>query len=337
MKHNRKLFALFTIIAAVALIASCAPAATSVKTGSTEKKAYEIAVVVKIVGIPWFNVLEDGVKKAAKELGVNAYVLGPTAADPAQQVKIVEDLVAKGVDAIVVVPNDASSLVPVFKKAHEKGIVIITNESPGQEGADYDLESIDQDTYGIGMFNLLVKHMGTSGEYAVMIGSLTVPLDNHITDLGTAWMEKNYPNIKLATPRIPCAEDQALSREKALELIKAYPNLKGIIGVGSLGPIGSAQAVREKGLQDKITVVGASVPSEASDYFKDGSIDELILWSPSDSGYGTVWLAKYILDGNKPATGVKMDDGKTMKLDGNIVVVDSMAYITKDNVDSFGF
>ena len=39
---------------------------------------YEIAVVVKILGIPFFNVLEEGVKEAAEDLGVNAYVTGPT-------------------------------------------------------------------------------------------------------------------------------------------------------------------------------------------------------------------------------------------------------------------
>ncbi|NTW43821.1 MAG: substrate-binding domain-containing protein, partial [Anaerolineaceae bacterium] len=69
-----------------------------------------IAVVVKITGIPWFNTVETGVKKAAAELGVNAYQTGPAQADPAAQVKIVEDLVAKGVDAIAVVPNDAKAL-----------------------------------------------------------------------------------------------------------------------------------------------------------------------------------------------------------------------------------
>ena len=35
---------------------------------------YEIAVVVKILGIPFFNVLEEGVKEAAEDLGVNDIV-----------------------------------------------------------------------------------------------------------------------------------------------------------------------------------------------------------------------------------------------------------------------
>ena len=63
-------------------------------------KKTEIAIVVKLIGIPWFSTLEKGVKKAADELGVNAYMVGPPQADEAQQVKMVEDLIAKGVNAI---------------------------------------------------------------------------------------------------------------------------------------------------------------------------------------------------------------------------------------------
>ena len=120
-------------------------------------KKYEIATVVKITGIPWFNQLEEGVKAAAKEFNVNAYQLGPSEADPAQQVKIVEDLIAKGVDAICVVPNDATAMEPVFKKAQSKGIVVLTHESPEQKGSDWDIETIDNVKFGEMHFEKLAQ------------------------------------------------------------------------------------------------------------------------------------------------------------------------------------
>ena len=55
----------------------------------------EIAVVVKIGGIPWFTAMEQGIKKAGEENHLKAYMVGPTTADPAQQVRAVEDLIAK--------------------------------------------------------------------------------------------------------------------------------------------------------------------------------------------------------------------------------------------------
>ena len=275
MKKSKFLLWLITVVTVISMLAACAPAATPTEAPKAEgKKPYEIAVVVKITGIPWFNVVETGVKRAATELGVNAYQTGPAQADPAQQVKVVEDLVAKGVDAIAVVPNDAKSLEPVFKKAKEKGIVVITHESPDQVGNDYDFELIDNVKFGQQAWEQLVRHMGDSGEYAIFVGSLTVPLHNFWADTGLAYAKEKYPNLKPVTDRIPCGEDADLARQKTLELLTAYPNLKGIVGFGSLGPIGAAQALREKGLGDKVAVVGTVIPSHAAPYLKDGSMDE---------------------------------------------------------------
>src|SRR5438105_10924193 len=136
----------------------------------------EIAVVVKIGGIPWFTAMEQGIKRAGKELHVNAYMVGPTTADPAQQVRAVEDLIAKKVSAIGVVPNDAKALEPVFDRAKTAGIPIITHESPDQKGNVWDIEMIDNKEFGERHMKDLAKEMGEGGEYIVYVGSLTVPL-----------------------------------------------------------------------------------------------------------------------------------------------------------------
>lgn len=281
--------------------------------------------------------VETGVDRAAKELNVNAYQTGPAQADPAQQVKMVEDLVAKGVDAIAVVPNDAKALEPVFKKAKEKGILIITHESPDQVGTDYDFELIDNVKFGQQAWDQLVAHMGDSGDYAIFVGSLTVPLHNFWADTGIAYAKEKYPNLNLVTERIPCGEDQELARQKTLELIKAYPDLKGIVGFGSLGPPGAAQAIEEKGLSDKIAVVGTVIPSQAAPYLKNGSMDEGILWNPADAGYGMVWLAKYMLDGNQVETGTEIPGIGKVTVEGNLVKADAILDITAENAESLGF
>jgi len=338
MKKSKFLLWLITVVTVISMLAACAPAATPTEAPKAEeKKPYEIAVVVKITGIPWFNVVETGVKRAATELGVNAYQTGPAQADPAQQVKVVEDLVAKGVDAIAVVPNDAKSLEPVFKKAKEKGIVVITHESPDQVGNDYDFELIDNVKFGQQAWEQLVRHMGDSGEYAIFVGSLTVPLHNFWADTGLAYAKEKYPNLKPVTDRIPCGEDADLARQKTLELLTAYPNLKGIVGFGSLGPIGAAQALREKGLGDKVAVVGTVIPSHAAPYLKDGSMDEGILWNPADAGFGMVWLAKYILDGNKVESGMEIPGIGKVTVEGNVVKADAILDITAENAEQLGF
>jgi simple sugar transport system substrate-binding protein len=300
-------------------------------------KKFEIVTVVKITGIPWFNRLEEGVKQAATDLGVNAYQVGPADADPAQQVKLIEDLIAKGVDAIVVTPNDAKALEPVLAKARAKKIVVVTHESPDQKGKDYDLELIDNVKFGQHAWDVLAKYTGGEGEYAVFVGGLTVPLHNLWADEGIKYAKTRYPKLKLVTDRIPAGEDQALAKQKTLELLKAYPNLKGIVGFGSLGPPGAAQALIEKGLAGKVVVVGTILPTPAAAYLKNGSIQQGVLWDPKNAGFGLTWIAKQLLEGKKIAEGSEIPGVGKVHLEGDVIKVNAAIDITKENVDTFGF
>ncbi len=298
---------------------------------------YEIATVVKITGIPWFNRMEVGVNRAAEELGVKAYQIGPADADPAQQVRMIEDLISKGVDAICVTPNDAKALEPVFNRAREEGIVIITHESPDQKGKDYDLELIDNENFGRHHWDMLAKYMGESGNYAIFVGSLTVPLHNLWADVGIEYAKARYPGMELVTERIPCGEDQELSKQRTLELLQAYPDLAGIVGFGSLGPPGAAQALKEKGLSDDVAVVGTVLPAHAAQYLKDGSMDHGILWDPGDAGYAMTWVALQILEGKTISNGMSVPGLGEIVLDGDVIIVDAMIDITGENADDFGF
>jgi simple sugar transport system substrate-binding protein len=179
--------------------------------------------------------------------------------------------------------------------------------------------------------------MGDTGQYAIFVGSLTVPLHNLWADEGLKWAKEKYPGLELVTERIPCGEDQELSKQKTLELLKAYPDLKGIVGFGSLGPPGAAQALKEKGLCGKVTVVGTVIPGHAAQYLKEGCMQWGILWDPKDAGYSMNWVAKTLLEGGKITDGMEVPGVGKITLDGDVIKVDAMADITPENVDSFGF
>jgi simple sugar transport system substrate-binding protein len=302
-------------------------------------QAFEIAVVVKITGIPWFNRLEVGVEKAAEELNVNAYQLGPTDADPAQQVKIVEDLIAKGVDAICVVPNDADAMEPVLQKARDNGIIVLTHESPDQESADWDIEVIDNVAFGVQNFERLAKLMGGEGKFALFVGSLTVPLHNLGADIGLEMVKEKYPDMELVTERIPCGEDVNLSKQKMQELLRKYPDLEGLVGFGSLGPIGAAQALREKRDPDKVAVVGNVLPEHAYPYLAQGYIDTGYLWDPADAGYAMVYVAKYLLADFFVYEGMTVPDLGPAEIDreNKIIKFNKILEITAENALELGF
>lgn len=328
----KRLATLALVLAAVMVLAQvfAVPAAA---------KQYEIVTVVKISGIPWFNRMEEGVLRAARELGVNAYQVGPSDADPAQQVRIVEDLIAKGVDAILVVPNDATALEPVFRKAQQQGIVVLTHESPDQRGADWDVETIDSKKFAEQNMETLAQAMGGEGEFAIMVGGLTVPLHNYWADVGLEYLAKHYPKMRLVTDRIPSAESVELSYQRTLELLRTYPNLKGIAGFGSLGPIGAAQALQQRRKPGEVAVVGTVIPSQAAPYLQAGYITRGYLWDPADAGYAMVAVAKRMLDGEPIEDGFEVPGlGKaSVDPEQRLITFDAILTITAENAAQLGF
>ena len=123
--------------------------------------------ISKVDGMPWFNRMGEGVVQAGKEFNLNASQVGPSSTDAPQQVKIIEDLIARKVDAITIVPNDANVLEPVFKKARDAGIVVLTNESPGQPSANWDVEIIDNEKFAAEYVEHMAKRMGGKGGYVI--------------------------------------------------------------------------------------------------------------------------------------------------------------------------
>ena len=295
----------------------------------------DVAVVVKIGGIPWFNALEKGVQKAGKEDNLNAYMIGPTTADPAQQVRAVEDLIAKKVKLIAVVPNDAKSLEPVFDRAKEAGIPVITHESPGQKGALWDIELIDNKEYGEIHMKRLAQALNEEGEYIVYVGSLTVPLHNLWADAAIAYQKEHYPKMKLVADRFGVAESVDDSYKTAVDMMLAHPNLKGILTFGSLGPIGAGRALKEKGKVGKIALVGGFAPSQGAKLVKEGVILEGFIWNPEQAGEAIVDVAKMVLDGTPITDGMEVKGlGKaTVNPETHVIKVIKYQALNKDTID----
>jgi len=302
---------------------------------SVQAAGEEVAVVVKIGGIPWFNAMEKGIQKQGKEYGLNAYMVGPTTADPAQQVRAVEDLIAKKVKVIGVVPNDAKALEPVFDRAQSAGIPVITHESPNQKGNTWDLEMIDNKGFGEKHMKRFAEAMGEEGEYIVYVGSLTVPLHNVWADAAIAYQKEHYPKMKLVADRYGVAESVDDSYKTAVDAMLAHPNLKGILTFGSQGPIGAGRAIKEKGKVGKIALVGGFSPSQGQKLLKEGVILEGYIWNPMEAGEAIVTLAKMVIDGKAITDGMEIPGLGNIAVDkeNRVIKVDKIQPINKETID----
>ncbi len=149
-----------------------------------ENGKYTIVVMPKQVGITYFESARAGVERAGEELGVNAVFTGPTVADAAEQVKMIQDLISQGVNAIAVSANDADALTPVLTQAREAGIVILDWDTPAaQSVVDLSVQTVEFTRFGQANLDELVKQMGSDeGEYVILTSTLTAGTCN-------AWIE----------------------------------------------------------------------------------------------------------------------------------------------------
>jgi simple sugar transport system substrate-binding protein len=317
-------------------VAGCANFDKGATTGSGS--GHTIAVVPKMTGITWFQRMQAGVEEYAKETGENVTYGGPATGDNSQQVAYVEDLIAKKVDAICIVPFDTKGMEDVLKKARKAGIVVIAHEASDMTNIDYDIEAFTNKNYGEHFMKILGKATGGKGSYLQFVGSLGSKSHNEFVDAAQAYQKENFPDMRVAGGRIETKDDSANAKAKTIEAIKANPDLKAIEGSASTDVVGAAQAVEELGLTGKVAITGTSNVSIAGKYIKNGTINSISFWDPALSAKAMINLANQILDGKKVQNGMDLNvDGyKKMTLTGDKVLVAQDAWIdvTKANVDN---
>src|SRR5919112_709115 len=309
--------------------------ATTVHASTANAAETKMGVVVKIGGIPWFNAMEAGIKQRAKELGVNAFMVGPTSADPALQVRAVEDLIAQGVNVIGVVPNDAEVLEPVLQRARDAGIKVITHESPKQKNADWNFELASVNGFGDAYGKMLADRLGGKGKYAVFVGSLTVPLHNAWADAAIAYLKKNHPDMQLVGDRYGVAEDVDASRRTALDVMRANPDLKAFLAFGSQGPIGAGRAVAERRKGGEVLVLGPFSPGQGRKLVHDGILTGGFMWNPKVAGEVFVTLGTMLAKGEAIKDGMEIAGLGTVHPDAanKDIIVDKLVAINEKTVD----
>jgi simple sugar transport system substrate-binding protein len=262
--------------------------------------------VVKLIGVGWFDRMEEGIDQFASETGIDATQTGADDASPEKQVGIVEDLIAQGVDAITVVPNSPEALEGVFSRARSEGIVIVTHEAGSQQETDADIEAFDNFAYGATIMDNLAECMGEEGEYAAFVGQVTA--ESHMQWVQGAFdhAAENYPDITRVAEPLESLENADEAYEQTKQLMVANPNLKGIQGSASTDVVGAGRAIEELGLEDQVCVMGTSIPSLVGNFLETGAIDKIFFWDPALAGEAMMRIAQILVEGGEITEGTDL-------------------------------
>jgi len=300
-----------------------------------------IALVVKALGIGFFDAVRDGGLEAAKELGnVDVIYTGPTKTTAEEQIAVIDSLIAQKIDAIAISANDTDALVPVCKKAMSRGIKVISFDSGvAKDGRIMHLNPSNNTLIGSKLVQMIAKTIHSEGDVAILSATSTATNQNiWIEEMKKEWAKPEYAKMKLVTTVY--GDDVAdKSYRETQGLIKAYPNLKGIVAPTSVGIVAAAKAVVDAGLAGKVYVTGLGLPSEMKGAVLAGATDTFAIWNPIDLGYSAVMIAASIQSGKAtgaPGTTIHAGRMGDIKIgdDGSAAMSDPFTF-DKSNIEQF--
>ena len=152
-----------------------AAVATALMANVAHAENKKIALVVKALGIGFFDAANKGAQEAAKELGdVDIIYTGPTTTTAEGQIEVINSLIAQKVDAIAVSANDADALVPALKKAMDRGIKVISWDSGvAKDGRMLHLNPSSNPLIGNMIIKLAADQLPEGGDVAVLSATAT--------------------------------------------------------------------------------------------------------------------------------------------------------------------
>ncbi len=320
------------------LIAGLSVAAGLFGTSAMAQDGMRIALVVKALGIGFFEAAAEGANEAAAELGnVEIIYTGPTDTTAEGQIEVINSLIAQGVDAIAISANDPDALVPALKKAMQRGITVISWDSGvAEEGRLMHLNPSSNALIGNMIIKLAADHLPDGGQVAILSASATATNQN----TWIAEMNKvmgNYPGIEVVATVY--GDDLAdKSYREAQGLMQSYPDLDAIIAPTSVGIVAAAQAVADAGRIGEINVTGLGLPSEMAGAIESGASKSFAIWNPIDLGYSAIMLAHAIANGAEAVPGAEIPMGRmgsvTLDETNAAAMADPFVY-DASNIDQF--
>lgn len=257
-----------------------------------------IAVIPKGNSHIFWQSVHAGAVAASRDTGVEIIWNGPAAEnDYTGQLKVVDAMINRHVDAIALAPIDRKAMVGVVERAARENIPVIIFDSPID--TEMFVSQVATDNYHAGEVaaDRMAKILNGKGKVvivAVMPGSAsTMAREQGFEDQ----TKKMYPGIQIVDKQYGMAE-VAMSLQKAENMLTGHPDLDGIFASNESSAIGAAQALKDR--KSKVKLVGFDSGPGLLDDLRAGVIDSLVVQDPFRMGREAVMAAVEKLNGKTP-------------------------------------
>lgn len=276
------------------LLALAATAALLTGAGTAAQAAEKLALVVSTLNNPFFVSLKDGAEAQAKKMGFDLIVVD-SQNDPAKELSNVEDVVNKGVKALLINPTDSDAVKAAVRTANRADVPVITLDRSANGGKVATHIASDNVAGGKMAGEDIIKLLGGKGKVAELQG---VPGTSAARDRGKGFHEAIAADkgIELVASQ-PADFDRTKGLNVMENILQAHPDIQAVFAQNDEMALGALKAIEGSG--KKIYVVGFDGTDDGIKAVKAGSIAATVAQQPDQIGALGVEAAAKILKGEK--------------------------------------
>jgi ribose transport system substrate-binding protein len=273
-----KLPSLLLATAVAVGLAACKPADSSSPSAQGASGKPRVALVMKSLANEFFQTMAEGAKKhqAAHAADYDLMVNGiKNETDLAEQVGLVEQMVAQSVQALVIAPADSKALIPALKRARDAGVLVINIDNRldadtlKQAGLQAAFVGPDNRAGARSVGEVLAKQLQAGDEVAILEGVTTA--------FNSQQRRAGFEDaMKAAGLKIVAVQSGQWEMEKAngiaAGLLAAHPKLKALLCANDNMALGAAAAVQTAGKADQVQIVGFDNIAALKPLLADGRV-----------------------------------------------------------------
>ncbi|MBB3112698.1 ribose transport system substrate-binding protein [Paenibacillus phyllosphaerae] len=252
-------------------------------TGLHGERDEKYVMVNFLTGIDYWKNALKGFEDAAEALGVSVEYRGSTQYDVHEEVTVLEQVIARKPAGIAITAINSEALNAAINKAVEAGIPVVMFDSDAPDSKAYSFLGTDNYNAGVTAARQMAELVGTEGE----LGIITHPHQLNHQERTRGFQEtlrKEFPDLTL----VSIADgkgDQLESERKALEMMKLYPDLRGIFVTEANGGVGAGNAVLKEGKLQQVRIISFDTNKGTLDMVKSGTISATLAQGTWNMGY----------------------------------------------------
>lgn len=272
---------------------------------SAQDEAPTLGLSVSTLNNPFFVTLRDGAQAAADELGAELIVLD-SQDDPATEAANIEDLIAQGVDAIIVNPTDSDAVVPSILAANDAGIPVFTVDRSASEGDVVSHIASDNVAGGRLAAQFLCDALGGEGAVVELEG---IPGTSAARDRGAGF--NAYMSEECSGVEIVARQTANFNRAEGLtvfeNILQAQDTIDGVFAHNDEMVLGAIEAATAAGRAENIVFVGFDAVDDAVNAVREGTLAATVAQQPALIGRLGVETAVGFLSGEETADSIPVD------------------------------